>query len=135
MDMVDYLEKFIGTKYSWAGNTAEEGFDCSGLLCEGLRAIGKLGKEDLSAQQLHNRLYYNAVKTAIIQKNVMLFFGKNASNITHVAVAMNNLQMIEAGGEGRDSTTKGAVRVRYLDTRKDLVAAYSIVPAGVIYSN
>jgi len=43
MSLTEYLKHFIGTPYIWAGDgtgTKSQGFDCSGLVLEGLYALG-----------------------------------------------------------------------------------------------
>jgi hypothetical protein len=41
-------------------------------------------------------------------------------------MAINDFQMIEAGGEGRVSTSRGMVRVRPIANRRDLVAIINL---------
>ena len=60
--------------------------------------------------------------------NDILFFGKDTSHITHVAICCSSRgQYVEAGGGGSKckspETSTGMVRVRPLGSRKDLVAA------------
>jgi cell wall-associated NlpC family hydrolase len=59
----------------------------------------------------------------------LLFFGKDLQNIVHVAMALDNVRMIEAGGGGSKCTTVCAaaqqnayIRVRPIARRPDLVA-------------
>lgn len=132
--MVNYLMQFVGTPYLWAGNNPIEGFDCSGLINEGLRSEGILGPhEDLTSQGIFDRLKngYKAFSPDIyrIQKNDLLFFGSSPVSITHVAIAYDDRIMLEAGGgdSSCDSIEKakemGAfVRLRPISMRKDIVA-------------
>ena len=131
--MVEYLMRFIGTPYIWAGNTPK-GFDCSGLINEGLKSEGYIGHdEDLTAQMIHDRLIQGYRRFSpdlyMIQKNDLLFFGPSVKNITHVAIAYDSFQMLEAGGAGKDCKTvedavrlNAFVRLRPIAMRKDLVA-------------
>jgi len=132
--MIDYLLNFVGTPYKWAGNNPIEGFDCSGLIMEGLKAHG-IAKynEDLSSQSIFDKLSggykYFSPDSHMIIKNDLLFFGKSAREISHVAIAYDNMLMLEAGGGDSTCTSVkrarklGAfVRVRPIKNRKDLIA-------------
>lgn len=113
--------KMYGTPYVWGGNDMTTGVDCSGFVCEVARSVGLLGKQDLTAQMLHDRfLNYKP------GKNTILFFGEDTDSITHVAIAINEEYMIEAGGEGRIETDKGYVRIRPISSRIDCVAILEI---------
>jgi len=126
--MVEYLMKFMGTPYIWMGNNPLHGFDCSGLVCEGLRSIGLIRRaEDLNSQMLHNK-WPVAKRTVPPQRGDLLFFGKDSEQITHVAIAYSGGLMIEAGGGDSRSTTKeiaamqnAFVRIRPISFRGDLV--------------
>ena len=135
MTLTEYLSKFIGRCYIWGGNGSGKthgGFDCSGLVLEGLWALGLYSGTDTTAQGLYN----NLVKLANWKEgNIdhandcdLLFFGKSTSKITHVAVALGDGLMLEAGGGGSKCTTEtnstGFVRVRPI--RSDVVACVYI---------
>lgn len=133
MTIADYALKFVGRPYIWGGDGSGKcsgGFDCSGLVLECLWAIGKLPKGDLTAQGIHDAIMDKSghvVPRMYIAANDLLFFGKDAKHITHVAIAIDNCLMVEAGGGGSKCTSPanstGMVRVRPISWRKDLVAA------------
>lgn len=134
MTISEYAQKFIGRPYVWAGDGSGKcggGFDCSGLVLECLLAFGIVPQIDLTAQGLYDILYrqlgwHNAPKGKEKSDDI-LFFGKDTAHITHVAIAIGNSLMVEAGGGGSKcktvATSTGMVRVRPISWRKDLVAA------------
>ena len=126
MTLSEYACHFIGVDYQWGGDSVEEGYDCSGFIQEVLSSKGLDPKGDQTAQALYNHFIAKGKKNALPSEESLLFFGKSKDKITHVALALNGHQMIEAGGEGRVSTTKGMVRIRPISNRNDLIAAIEI---------
>lgn len=125
--MLSLAHSFYGIPYKWGGKTPQ-GFDCSGFVCELLMSIGKLPNNTvLSSGGLYRA--FQDLEVAKPSKGCLLFYGKNAENISHVAVAIDAEFMYEAGGG--DSTTRSLldsmrkrayVRRRRIDRRSDLVA-------------
>ena len=120
MSIVEYALKFIGKPYVWAGN-GPTGFDCSGLVIECLQAFGKLPAGDWSADTLSAKLVLVGWKpVSDVQEGDLLFYG--SKKFTHVAMAINDWQVVEAGGGGSrcisPETSTGIVRVRPLTWRR-----------------
>ena len=132
MSLSEYLKNFIGRPYVWGGDGSGRcggGFDCSGLVLEGLWATGVLPQKDMTAQGIHDAILDKSghvVPRPYISADDLLFFGKDVNHITHVAVALDLDLMIEAGGGGSKCTTPsastGMVRIRPIAARKDLIA-------------
>jgi peptidoglycan DL-endopeptidase CwlO len=127
-DLVNYLKSFIGSRYQWGGEGPYNiGFDCSGLVLEGLRSIGKWGMNDMNSQGIFRVFEAKGKKSVKADLGDLLFFGKDTNSITHIGVAINNYQYIEAGGGDSKTVDKGMVRVRPISGwRKDLVAVLDI---------
>lgn len=131
MTLSEYAMKFIGMPYIWGGDGSGKcagGFDCSGLVLECLWAMGILPKGDMTAQGINDILYDMGWRQGLyIKEGDVLFFGKDLHHITHVAIAIDNYLMVEAGGGGSKcktpATSTGMVRVRPIASRQDLVAA------------
>ena len=133
MTLSEYALKFVGRPYIWGGDGSGKcggGFDCSGLVLECLWAFGILPNGDMTAQGIYTALCkkgWAAVPVKAAAFEDILFFGKDLKHITHVAIAIGNGLMIEAGGGGSKcktaATSTGMVRVRPIASRKDLVAA------------
>lgn len=131
MTLTEYLSKFIGRCYIWGGNGTGKtvhGFDCSGFVLEGLVAFGLYNGPDITAQGLYDHLTKTATwkegRVDNAHDGDILFFVKSLSKITHVAVALGDGLMLEAGGGGSScktaATSTGFVRIRPI--RKDVVA-------------
>lgn len=137
MTISEYAQKFIGRPYIWGGDGSGKcggGFDCSGLVLECLWACGILPKGDMTAQGIHDTIMAktgHVVPRMYIAADDLLFFGKDTKHITHVAIALDNCLMVEAGGGGSKCTSTanstGMVWIRPLAWRNNLVAALRCV--------
>lgn len=124
----DYCLRFIGTPYVFGGNNPIMGLDCSGFVCEVLRAFGIIGREDLSAQGIYDKICMTSSQST--DAGSIAFFGVNDRAITHVSVVVNSKLMVEAGG-GDSLTTdvkkasdrNAFVRIRPILSRRDFITA------------
>jgi len=129
--MVDYSKSFIGKPYLWGGE-GPEAYDCSGFIQEVLSCIGYDPTGDQTAQGLYN-YFSKTARGKGIAAGSLLFWGKSINRVTHVSMAINFFQHIEAGGGGRainslqKAKTSGAmIRIRPIVSRNDLLAAIKI---------
>lgn len=126
-DLISYLKSFIGSRYQWGGEGPYNiGFDCSGFILEGLRAFKLWGKADATSQAIYYFFYDKYKKETKPDLGCLLFFGKDKKSITHIGMAINNYQYIEAGGGDSKTVDKGMVRIRPISWRSDLVATIDI---------
>lgn len=123
------VQRFLFTPYVFGGNNALTGIDCSGLVCELMKSCGELPAGDYSAQGLYDYFSSGRGEWNRPSLGALVFFGKSVTEITHVAMCLDQYSMVEAGGGGRDCLTKedaakrGAmVRIRLIDSRSDKVA-------------
>lgn len=126
---MSYALTFVGTPYMWGGNNKLTGLDCSGLVQEILRSAGEAPPGDLTAQGLFDHFSQGRGEWNRVQIGSLIWFGESTSKITHVAMALDQYRMIEAGGGSSrcltvdDAKKCGAmVRVRPIASRKDRVA-------------
>ena len=116
-------KSFLGTPYVWGGDCEREGgLDCSGFLYNVLKGSGINVTRD-TAQGYYNR-YKNYTVKGSPRAGDLLFFGKSVSNITHVAIAWSNTEMIESVGTSKNTIKKKGkgVSINKISRRKDLRA-------------
>ncbi|MDD5354972.1 MAG: NlpC/P60 family protein [Candidatus Omnitrophica bacterium] len=102
----------MGIQYSWGGNTPIAGFDCSGFICELLKAVGLIGYlEDYSAAGLWNKFQD---KVANIPGPGCLVFWHakdNVNRIVHVEMCISDELSIGCrGGGSKTITCEDAIR-------------------------
>jgi peptidoglycan DL-endopeptidase CwlO len=125
--LIDYASRFIGTPYQWGGNSADEGFDCSGYVYEVLTAFGIDRPSVRPTAQLLYEFYARKHPVSAPAKGSLAFYGKSLNEITHVAIHRDEHYILEAGGEGSESTRRGMVRQRPADNRKDYLVSIPII--------
>lgn len=132
LSLISYLHYFIGSPYQWGGSGPyAQGYDCSGLVQEGLASIGLWGKGDTTAQGMYAHFSpasrnLHPDRLHLVQPGDIVFFGHDTKSITHIGVAINQYQFIEAGG-GSQTVKGGMVRIRPFTWRKDLVAILDVI--------
>lgn len=128
---VKYAWVLLKDPYIWGGESFD-GRDCSGQAQEILRAVGQDPIGDQTAQAL-----YECFKSEIvdylhngIREGCLVFFGKDSKHITHVGFSIGNGLMIEQGGGGSKTLTRGDAtkqkafsRIRPISNRSDFVCA------------
>jgi cell wall-associated NlpC family hydrolase len=124
-----YAMQFVGKPYIWGGDDPVKGFDCSGLVQELLHSVGLLpDKTDRNAQGLFDLFHHQP--TTFARFGSLLFFGKSPKEVTHVGFALDERNMLEAGGGGSKTLTaedaakqNAYIRMRPISRRGDLVGA------------
>lgn len=124
-DLVSTARTYLGKPYVWGGESdSEGGYDCSGFLYAVLKKCG-MNVPRTTAQG------FSQLGKAVgsIKSGDLLFFGKSKNNITHVAIAISNAQMIESIGTSKNTkNNKGkGVTISDINRRYDLVLIKRIV--------
>ena len=95
---VEYIQHWIGTPYSWGGDDFSS-FDCSGLVVEVLKSIGKFyDHEDYSAHMLYHKYKSSEVKTPFAGC-LILWFNKEGRAV-HVGMMIDKYFLVHASGGG-----------------------------------
>jgi hypothetical protein len=88
--------RFLGIPYVWGGTTPK-GFDCSGLTQRVYRLNGVAIPRDSDMQARFGRVRA-AEKPDEPRAGELLFFGRDAAEITHVAMSLSNGLFVHARG-------------------------------------
>lgn len=128
--LYDYALSFLGLPYKWGGDDPIEGYDCSGFVQELLSSVGLDPKYDQTAQALYDHFYNDGIYSGS-SFGALVFYGSGIKKISHVAFALSETLMIEAGGGGSSTHNKddaaqanAYIRIRPIDSRKDLIGFF-----------
>jgi len=81
-NVVNYGQKFVGTKYHYAGTSPNTGFDCSGFTSYVMKEFNIRVSPASSKQATEGR----PVPLDRAQPGDLIFFGEDAKHIQHVAL-------------------------------------------------
>jgi cell wall-associated NlpC family hydrolase len=125
-----FMLSFLNIPYLYGGKNPLTGEDCSGLVCEFLKALGALGTNDeLNSQGLYQKFKPMTKTTAgAPMVGALVFYGTDVSQIDHVAMFIDDNFIVEAGHGTADTLSKdiaaqrGAfVRIRPYQYRADFL--------------
>lgn len=128
-EFIDYCKTHLCKPYIW-GKDGPDTFDCSGFAQFVLEKIRLDPKGDQTAHTLYD--HFKQIKNGTVvpkgQCGALVFYGI-PNRVTHVAVCIDEINMIEAGGGGEKTKTveiarkqKAEVRIKPINRRKDIVA-------------
>jgi cell wall-associated NlpC family hydrolase len=119
---IDYAKAFIGTWYKWAGDDPD-GFDCSGLMVEVLKAVGLMPRRgDWTAHQLMT--IFNEHKVAEPYEGCLVFWLNDIGKAIHVELCISDELAIGASGGGSNTVStadaiahNAFIKIRPIDSR------------------
>ncbi len=118
---------FVGSAYTWGGDDAIAGFDCSGFIIELFKSVGVLPRSgDWTAEGLY-MLFKD--KTVSYPKEGCLVFYAKKNKINHVEyVWKNGLTIGASGGGSKTKTREDAIKHNaYIKVRPMRKEYYAIV--------
>ena len=123
-EALDYGGRYLGKLYRWGGDDPA-GFDCSGLMVEMLKAVGKLPRDgDWTAAQLATHF----TPTAKLKPGVLVFWTRGV-HIGHVEMvwAVHGDTVLTIGASGGGSATlsdEAAIKANAFVKIRPLVAGW-----------
>lgn len=129
-NLIKYAMSWIGVPYKWGGENFN-GIDCSGLVRQILKSVGRCPSYDLTAYGLYNYFLKdeNGYQLDKPQAGALIFFG-DGEKIRHTGFAIDGWRMIEAAGGTRNIVThadadaaNAFVKISIINSRNDYYAA------------
>lgn len=102
----ELLLSHLNIPYIYGGKNTLTGEDCSGLVCEIYKALGKIGtNEEFGSQQLYEK-FRGEARIGTAGPGALVFYGTTLGTIDHVAIFIDDKYVLEAGHGAADTTTK-----------------------------
>ena len=119
VDFMETVKLYEGRWYIWGGDDPL-GFDCSGLVIEGLKAAGEVANDDdFTADGLWNKYKHLQVDKA--RRGSLAFWFDKRGHAVHVAVCLSEFSYIGAEGGGRHvNTMEDAMKANAFIKRRPL---------------
>jgi len=96
-----YVETLINTPYLWGGDDPMAGFDCSGMVVEGLKSVGALPiHRDFSADGLWHK-FHGIYEVEKPERGCLVFWFNGAGKAIHIAVCLSSEVCLTADGGGK----------------------------------
>lgn len=98
-ELVSTVRRFLGVPYRWGGESADSGFDCSGLTM----VVYRLNGLDLPRNSAWQFEHGRAVDKADLRSGDLVFFATNGGRrVSHVGMYIGRDRFIHAPRPGRD---------------------------------
>ncbi|MFH5836664.1 SH3 domain-containing protein [Proteiniclasticum sp. C24MP] len=94
-DIVSYAKQFLGVKYTWGGNSPEEGFDCSGII---KYVYGHYGITTPRVSR-YQATFGEEVSMDALRPGDLIYFGRDT--VTHIGIYVGGNDMLHAPEPGK----------------------------------
>lgn len=111
-EIVRTARSFLGVPYLWGGNSASEGFDCSGLTM----AVYQLNGLEIPRTSREQFTMGRPVERPALAKGDLLFFATKGGTVSHVAVYAGDGRFIHAPGKGKRICTESLAKAYFSRT-------------------
>ncbi|MFZ1036834.1 MAG: NlpC/P60 family protein [Smithella sp.] len=96
--LVKTAKDFIGVPYLWGGQSADDGFDCSGLTM----TVYQLNGMNLPRHSMRQFDAGTSISKSDLRKGDLVFFAKKGtSRVSHVGIYIGNDKFIHASSQGK----------------------------------
>jgi hypothetical protein len=108
---LDVWRSFLNVPYRWAGDDPMEGVDCSGLVLEGLKAVGLVPRElDITADSLLRQTFKDYPRETIdrlLRRGMLVFWALPNQPVHHVEIVWATFhdRVLTLGASGGGSRT------------------------------